>query len=196
LTFVFLMGAVVLGGGALAAGYSGHKLLAVALGVGCLVLLSVPEFAWDPDDRDGNRWGSEGQRWSMSDAEFEDLVHEVESEARVGQVTPSPRVATDPFASVVAESIEELPEFVRTELDRNIAVVVADDGESQAAYGLYVGSTAALPNEGAKIILFRDTLMRDFEDETELRSEIVRTLRHEVAHHLGADEEHVRRLGL
>lgn len=176
--------------------HTGHKLVAVALGVAGLVLVSVPELVWDPDDREENRWGPEGQRWSTSDAAFEDLVREVESGARAVQDAPSPRLAGDSFESVVAEAIEELPEFVRAELDKNIAVVVADDGESESAYGLYVGWTAAQPNEGAKIILFRDTLMRNYEDEAELRREIVLTLRHEVAHHLGADEDRVRRLGL
>jgi predicted Zn-dependent protease with MMP-like domain len=196
LTFVFLLGTVVLFGGALATWHTGHRLLALALGVAACALLAIPELVWDPDDREEARWGPEGQRWSMSDAEFEEVVRGVESMARAVRDAPSPRLAADSFESVVADAIEELPDFVRAELDKNIAVVVTDEGESQSAYGRYVGWTAAHPNEGAKIILFRDTLIRDFEDEAELRHEIAITLRHEVAHHLGADEERVRRMGL
>ena len=48
-----------------------------------------------------------------------------------------------------------------------------------------------------RIIIFRDTLLRDFgHDADELRAQVTRTVRHELAHHLGADELGVRELGL
>src|SRR5215217_848108 len=48
-----------------------------------------------------------------------------------------------------------------------------------------------------RIIIFRDTLLRDFgHDPDELRAQVTRTVRHELAHHLGADELGVRELGL
>ena len=41
------------------------------------------------------------------------------------------------------------------------------------------------------------TLLRDFgDDPDELRAQVTRTVRHELAHHLGADELGVRELGL
>ena len=46
-------------------------------------------------------------------------------------------------------------------------------------------------------MIFRDTLLRDFgHDAGELRAQVTRTVRHELAHHLGADELGVRELGL
>ena len=46
-------------------------------------------------------------------------------------------------------------------------------------------------------VIFRDTLRRDFgEDPDMLREQVTRTVRHELAHHLGWDELGVRDLGL
>ena len=76
------------------------------------------------------------------------------------------------------DAIDELPDFVKDELDRNVAVIVADDGASPERYGHpklgellgpYVGWTASRPTEDARTILFRDTLTRSFEDPEELR---------------------------
>jgi Zincin-like metallopeptidase len=57
-------------------------------------------------------------------------------------------------------------------------------------YGLYLGTTTAGEVAGgARIVIFRDTLTRDFRDPAELERQVARTLRHEVAHHLGAGRE-------
>ena len=46
-------------------------------------------------------------------------------------------------------------------------------------------------------MLYQDTLERDFGyDRDLLRAQVVRTLRHELAHHLGWGEHGVRELGL
>jgi predicted Zn-dependent protease with MMP-like domain len=116
----------------------------------------------------------------------------------------APQAARERFEDVVRDAIDELPEFVKAELDRNVAILIRDDGShparyrtsTGAIYGLYQGASAAAPGSGARIVIFRDTLMRDFNDPDELRDEIVQTVRHEIAHHLGANERHVEALGL
>ena len=67
--------------------------------------------------------------------------------------------------------------------------MISDKGRRHRAYGLYQGDTVARDNYPDRIIIFRDTLLRDFgHDPDELRAQVTRTVRHELAHHLGADE--------
>ena len=79
----------------------------------------------------------------------------------------------------------------------HVAVVISDKGRRHRAYGLYQGDTVARDDHSDRIVIFRDTLLRDFgDDPDELRAQVTRTVRHELAHHLGADELGVRELGL
>ena len=65
------------------------------------------------------------------------------------------------------------------------------------AYGLYQGDTVARDYFHDRIVIFRDTLMRDFGHDPELlKAQVTRTVRHELAHHLGWGEKGVRGLGL
>ena len=76
-------------------------------------------------------------------------------------------------------------------------IVVSDLGTSERAYGQYQGDTAARNNSPDRIIIFRDTLMRDFGHDPDLLfTQVRRTLRHELAHHLGWGEGGVAKLGL
>jgi predicted Zn-dependent protease with MMP-like domain len=76
-------------------------------------------------------------------------------------------------------------------------VVVSQHGMENRAYGHYFGDTVARDNYPDRIVLYQDTLERDFGHDPELlRAQVERTLRHEVAHHLGWNEPGVRDLGL
>jgi predicted Zn-dependent protease with MMP-like domain len=100
------------------------------------------------------------------------------------------------FEELVREALDDLPDLLLKSLD-HVAVVISDKGRRHRAYGLYQGDTAARDNYPDRIIIFRDTLLRDFgDDPDELRAQVTRTVRHELAHHLGADELGVRELGL
>jgi predicted Zn-dependent protease with MMP-like domain len=101
------------------------------------------------------------------------------------------------FAEIVREALDELPDLLRRALDHNVAVVISDGGRRHRAYGLYQGDGATRDNVPDKIVVFRDTLRRDFgHDPDLLRDQVVRTVRHELAHHIGFDELGVRDLGL
>jgi predicted Zn-dependent protease with MMP-like domain len=100
------------------------------------------------------------------------------------------------FKVLVRRAIDDLPlEFHRA--FEHVAVVVSDGGRRAHAYGLYQGDTVAQDYFHDRIVIFRDTLVRDFgHDPDLLRAQVTRTLRHELAHHLGWGEKGVRGLGL
>jgi predicted Zn-dependent protease with MMP-like domain len=102
----------------------------------------------------------------------------------------------DAFVELVEQALDELPEeFLRTLA--NTAVVVVDGGDAVGAYGLYHGPGAASAGAPAQILIYRDTLVRDFGHDTRaLAEQVERTVRHELAHHLGYDEPGVAALGL
>jgi predicted Zn-dependent protease with MMP-like domain len=131
-------------------------------------------------------------RDAMPDDEFERLVRRSEELARV----PDLRAGTSEFDLLVAEAIDRLPVDFQRLLDRT-PVVVSHLGRENRAYGHYFGDTVARDDYPDRIILYQDTLERDFGHDPELlRAQVERTLRHELAHHLGWHEQGVQDLGL
>jgi predicted Zn-dependent protease with MMP-like domain len=138
------------------------------------------------------------------EAEFERLVVHAEELAREnlaaepdeGEVLELDPYDPDDFETLVREALDDLPDLLIKALDR-VPVVISDKGRKARAYGLYQGDTVARDNYHDRIVIFRDTLRRDFgHDPDLLRAQVTRTVRHELAHHLGADELGVRELGL
>jgi predicted Zn-dependent protease with MMP-like domain len=128
----------------------------------------------------------------MSEPEFEHLVRRTEELAR----DPDLAAAATEFELMVAEAIDRLPPEFRELLDTT-PVVVSQLGREHGAYGHYFGDTVARDNHHDRIVLYQDTLERDFGwDLDVLESQVERTLRHELAHHLGWRERGVRELGL
>jgi predicted Zn-dependent protease with MMP-like domain len=100
------------------------------------------------------------------------------------------------FKALVRSALDDLPLEFHRALE-HVAVVVSDGGRRRGAYGLYQGDTAARDFFHDRIVVFRDTLVRDFGHDPELlKAQVTRTVRHELAHHLGWDENGVRGLGL
>jgi predicted Zn-dependent protease with MMP-like domain len=100
------------------------------------------------------------------------------------------------FKALVRAAIDDLPLEFHRALE-HVAIVVSDGGRSRHAYGLYQGDTVARDFFHDRIVIFRDTLVRDFaHDPDQLKAQVTRTVRHELAHHLGWDEKGVRGLGL
>src|SRR5215203_4259591 len=102
-------------------------------------------------------------------------------------------------------------ELVAGALDA-IAIVIADEpsaeqrteneiAEDETLYGLYEGvprtewgaDWAPVPN---RITLFRLPLEADFADPEDLADEVWVTVVHELAHHLGIDDERLHELGI
>jgi len=131
-------------------------------------------------------------RDGMSEEEFERLVHRSEELAR------EPRLAGDgtDFERLVADAIDRLPpEF--QQLLEHTPVVISRRGAQAGAYGHYFGDTVARGYYEDRIVIYQDTLERDFGyDPDVLAAQVERVLRHELAHHLGWNESGVRELGL
>jgi predicted Zn-dependent protease with MMP-like domain len=100
------------------------------------------------------------------------------------------------FKALLRSAVDDLPLEFHRALE-HVAVVVSDSGRRQHLYGLYQGGTVAHDYFHDRIVIFRDTLVRDFGHDVDLlKAQVTRTLRHELAHHLGWDEKGVRGLGL
>jgi predicted Zn-dependent protease with MMP-like domain len=102
----------------------------------------------------------------------------------------------DEFESLVVDAIDRLPDEFQ-EVLANVAVVISDLGAEVHAYGQYFGDGVARERYEDRIVIYRDTLERDFgHDRHLLARQVDRTLRHELAHHLGWGERGVGGLGL
>lgn len=114
------------------------------------------------------------------------------------------------FEALVDRALASIPEPFSVALDE-VAIVVEDEPSSaqledngidpdDSLYGLYEGvprtayaaDWAVSPN---RITLFRWPLEDDFPNAADLEAEVRRTVVHELAHHLGIDDERLDELG-
>jgi predicted Zn-dependent protease with MMP-like domain len=141
-----------------------------------------------------------------SEEDFEKVVLRAERLAREG-VAAEPEESEfldldpyddDDFEELVRDALDELPDLLRNLVENhNVAVVISDGGRRRRAYGLYHGDGATRDDVPDRIVIYRDTLRRDFgHDPDLLRAQVTQTVRHELAHHVGFDELGVRDLGL
>lgn len=107
-------------------------------------------------------------------------------------------------------ALEAIPEPFRASL-AEVAILIEDEptpdqleenslGQGESLYGLYEGvprtewgaDWAISPN---RITLFQGPLEDDFRDPRRLEVEVRRTVMHELAHHLGIDDDRLDELG-
>ena len=128
----------------------------------------------------------------MPEHEFRRLVDRSDQLAQL----PPPEQPPSEFDELVMQALDDLPEEFR-EVLQDLPVTVSNRGHEVRAYGQYIGDTVARDNYPDHIVIYRDTLERDFGwNRDVLRAQVERTVRHEIAHHLGWDEPGVRGLGL
>jgi predicted Zn-dependent protease with MMP-like domain len=115
------------------------------------------------------------------------------------------------FEHLVDEAVAAIPMPFAAALDE-VAIVIEDEptadqlatndlGPDDVLYGLYEGvprtewgaDWIAVPN---RISLFRLPLEADFADPDDLADEVWLTVVHELAHHLGIDEDRLHDLGV
>ena len=141
-----------------------------------------------------------------SEEDFEQVVLRAERLAREGLAAEPEETEfldldpydDDDFEELVRDALDDLPDLLRNLVENhNVAVVISDGGRRRRAYGLYHGDGASRDDVPDRIVIYRDTLRRDFgHDPDLLRDQVTRTVRHELAHHIGFDELGVRDLGL
>ena len=145
-----------------------------------------------------------GWRDPESEEDFERLVVRAERLAEEGlwgdddeddeeadEDEPLPVTEDEDFKALVRSAIDDLPLEFHRALE-HVAIVVSDGGRRHRAYGLYQGDTVARDFFHDRIVIFKDTLLRDFGHDPELlKAQVTRTVRHELAHHLGWGEKGV-----
>ena len=116
-----------------------------------------------------------------------------------------------PFERLVARALAGIPAPFREAL-AEVAIVVDDEptpqqrrendlADDDMLYGLYEGvprteygaDWSGVPN---RITLFRLPLEADYADPDDLADEVWLTVVHELAHHLGIDDERLTELGI
>ncbi len=118
------------------------------------------------------------------------------------------RARRRPFERLVARAINALPSQVASALDNVEIVVQSEPGLGQVAgsdeplFGLYDGVPLTERDSGYslvvpdKITIFQGPLEREFPDRGDLVRQVQVTVLHELAHHLGMDEDRLDELGL
>lgn len=132
------------------------------------------------------------ERAEMPEPEFQLLSRRSEALARM----PVPERPPTDFDQLVIQALDALPREFR-EVVEETPVIVSTNGAEVRAYGQYIGDSIARDGYPDRILIYQDTLERDFGHDPELlRSQVERVVRHELAHHLGWNEQGVRGLGL
>ena len=130
---------------------------------------------------------------------------------RRGARSALPRSRHRPFETLVGDALASIPEPFASALDE-VAIVIDDEPSAdqrrenhieadENLYGLYEGvprtdwgaDWAPMPN---RITLFRLPLEEDFADPDDLADEVWLTVVHELAHHLGIDDDRLDELGV
>jgi predicted Zn-dependent protease with MMP-like domain len=128
----------------------------------------------------------------MPEREFRRIADRSEALAKL----PPAELPPSEFDELVIDAIDDLPDDLH-EVVGEIPILVSHLGHEHSAYGHYIGDTVARDNYRDHIMIYQDTLERDFgHDPALLRAQVQRTVFHEIAHHLGWDERGVRNLGL
>ena len=105
------------------------------------------------------------------------------------------------FEALVDQTLEALPDWVLEKVD-NLIVVVEEEPSPEEGdlLGIYDGFSLAeradyfgvMPD---RIVIFRQPHLRLGLNRQELRAEIRKTVLHELAHHLGIDDDRLTELG-
>ena len=114
------------------------------------------------------------------------------------------------FERLVIQALDDLPPEIHAMLD-NVEIVLDDEPTSEqlgresepgdTLFGLYQGVPLTERSSGYsmvlpdKITIFRGPLQREFRTPSEISRQVRITVVHELAHHIGIDEDRLEELG-
>ncbi len=119
------------------------------------------------------------------------------------------QISEDEFRILVSDALDNLPEDFARHIN-NAAILVEDFPSPEQQQKLNIKSKYGLlglfegfgqakrlnfgPVLPDRITLFRVPIMQSCSDREELQKEILKTLKHEIAHHFGSDEKGARKV--
>lgn len=141
----------------------------------------------------------------------EAIQHQLEvrdlDEARDREIGLGSDEELDFIESVAFEVLERIPppfcerlEGVPVILEHRPSEDLVREGFDPRAYGLFEGPASSDPDLSGdlppRVVLFTNNLLASFPEQAELAEQVEITIRHEVGHYFGLDEDDMRRLGL
>lgn len=106
------------------------------------------------------------------------------------------RVSREHFAALAEQAFAAIPPEFRARLDNTLVVVddlpeieAVREGEDPDLLGVYDGATAMDRGLPERIVLYQRNHEQVCATETELIEEINETMRHEIGHHFGMEED-------
>lgn len=109
-------------------------------------------------------------------------------------------ITTERFEELVADALDGIPEALGKSME-NVAILVDDSPNVGPLFGLYEGVpltargvhySAAMPD---RITIFMATICAACPTEHEVVALVQKTVIHEVAHHFGIDDPHLKEWG-
>jgi len=122
------------------------------------------------------------------------------------------RLSSEEFEELIAEAVASLPDEIRQKLD-NVALMVEDYPTRQqlratrlprgsTLLGLYEGTPLTVRTISGynmvmpdRITIFREPILSACRTPDQVRQVVARTVLHEIAHHFGISDEHLRDIG-
>jgi predicted Zn-dependent protease with MMP-like domain len=106
------------------------------------------------------------------------------------------RITREDFAALAEEAFNAIPPEFRARLDNTLVVVddlpeieAVREGEDPDLLGVYDGATAMDRGLPERIVLYQRNHEQVCSTEAELREEVNETMRHEIGHHFGMEED-------
>lgn len=110
-------------------------------------------------------------------------------------------ISNERFEELATEALASLPEELSSQIE-NLAIMVEDEALGRSLFGLYEGIpltrrgpmsyNGVMPD---RITLYQKTISSRCNNEDEVRSQIRKTVIHEVAHHFGISDPRLEELG-